>query len=253
AARERIESELKIARRIQMSFLPKAFPPLAGNTRVDIAARLEPASQIGGDLYDYFLLDDDHLFFAVGDVSDKGIPAALFMAVTKTLLKGIAEKGMSPSQILGKCNLELCLENDSMMFVTLFCAILDLRSGLLSYSNAGHEHPFIVRQGRRPEQLSVPDGFLLGIDEQASFKTAQIKLQPGDTLIVYTDGVTEALNLAGQFYSHERLAAEILSCVCLPADVIAEKILNSVRVFSSQVPQTDDITLLALTLIGPGS
>ncbi|MDA8307425.1 MAG: SpoIIE family protein phosphatase [Deltaproteobacteria bacterium] len=251
AAKERIESELKIARNIQMSFLPKAFPPLPGNTRVDIAARLEPARQIGGDLYDYFLIDDDQLFFTVGDVSDKGIPAALFMAVTKTLLKGIAEKGMSPSEILHKCNLELCSGNESMMFVTLFCGILDLRSGRLRYSNAGHEHPFIVRQGGRPETLSVPQGFFLGVNDEASYQTMEIALEPGDRLIVYTDGVTEAVNGAGELYSHANLVTQIQSCGSLSADGIASNIMESVKNFSSGVPQADDITLLAVLFTGP--
>jgi sigma-B regulation protein RsbU (phosphoserine phosphatase) len=251
AAKERIESELKIARRIQMSFLPKDFPPLPGNTRVDIAARLEPARQIGGDLYDYFLIDDDQLFFTVGDVSDKGIPAALFMAVTKTLLKGIAEKGMSPSEVLEKCNLELCGGNDSMMFVTLFCGILDLRSGRLRYSNAGHEHPFLVRRGGPPETLAVPDGFLLGVNEDASYQTMEIELQPGDRLIVYTDGVTEAVDCAGRMYSPANLVAEIESCGSLRADEIAGRILESVKTFASGAPQSDDITLLAVSFSGP--
>lgn len=150
AAKERIESELKIARTIQMSFLPKAFPTLQGRQRFDLFAALEPARDIGGDLYDFFLLDEDHVFITVGDVSDKGIAAALFMAVTKTLLKGIAETGMDPSEILNKTNAELCIDNDSMMFVTVFCGILDLRTGLLKYSNAGHEPPILIRRGKAP-------------------------------------------------------------------------------------------------------
>ncbi|MDR3568786.1 MAG: SpoIIE family protein phosphatase [Syntrophobacteraceae bacterium] len=251
AAKERIESELKIAGRIQMSFLPKAFPPLPGKTPVDIAARLEPARQIGGDLYDYFLLDDDHLFFTVGDVSDKGIPAALFMAVTKTLLKGIAEKGMSPSEILDKCNLELIGGNDSMMFVTLFCAILDLRSGRLRYSNAGHEHPFILRREGPLETLPIPEGFVLGVNEDAGYQTMEVELKPGDRLIVYTDGVTEAVNGAGEFYAHQNLISVLESCGSLCAEGIVSRILDSVKTFSSGVPQADDITLLAVSLTGP--
>jgi serine phosphatase RsbU (regulator of sigma subunit) len=243
-----MESELKVAGKIQRSFLPPALPLLRGKAMVDIFARLEPARQVGGDLYDYFLLDGDHLFFTVGDVSDKGIPAALFMAVTKTLLKGIAEKKLPPSEVLRKCNLELCIGNESMMFVTLFCGILDLRSGILKYSNAGHEHPFLVRKGCRPEELSVPEGFFLGIDEEASYQTMEIVLEAGDRLIVYTDGVTEAVNGAGEFYSHQNLAAELESSGSLRADEIANKIVESVQTFSSGVAQADDITLLALSL-----
>lgn len=250
AAKERIESELKIARNIQMSFLPKAFPPLPGKNRMEISARLEPAREIGGDLYDYSLIDDDHLFFAVGDVSDKGIPAALVMAVTKTLLKGIAETGMGPSVILNRCNLELCGENDSMMFVTVFCGVLDLRTGRLEYSNAGHEHPIIVRRDGQPEFLPVPEGFLLGVEEASSYQTMEIELKPGDMLIVYTDGVTEAVNAAGELYSHENLMATVRSCSSLSAEGIATEILASVKLFSSGIPQADDITVLALSFTG---
>ncbi|MEN6438519.1 MAG: SpoIIE family protein phosphatase [Syntrophobacter sp.] len=250
AAKERIESELKIARNIQMSFLPKAFPPLPGKDRFAISARIEPARQIGGDLYDYSLIGEDRLFFAVGDVSDKGIPAALFMAVTKTLLKGIAETGMEPSEILRRCNLELYGENDSMMFVTVFCGILDMRTGMLTYSNAGHEHPIIIRQGGQPESLPVPDGFFLGVMEDASYENMEIKLEPGDKIIIYTDGVTEAMNSAGALYSHANLMATARSCSSLSTEEIAEKILDSVTQFSSGIPQADDITVLALSFTG---
>ncbi|HIJ76027.1 MAG TPA: SpoIIE family protein phosphatase [Deltaproteobacteria bacterium] len=247
AAKERIESELKIARNIQMSFLPKAFPPLPAKNRMEISARLEPAREIGGDLYDYSLIDDDHLFFAVGDVSDKGIPAALFMAVTKTLLKGIAETGIDPSEILHRCNLELCGNNDSMMFVTVFCGILDLRTGRLKYSNAGHEHPIIVRRDGQPESIPVPEGFLLGVEEQSSYQTMEIGLEPGDKLIVYTDGVTDAVNAAGELYSLANLMTTVRSCASLSAEGIATEILGSVKLFSLGIPQADDITVLALS------
>ncbi len=250
AAKERIESELKIARNIQMSFLPKAFPPLPGKNRMEISARLEPAREIGGDLYDYSLIDDDHLFFAVGDVADKGIPAALFMAVTKTLLKGNAETGTGPSGILDRCNLELCGENDSMMFVTVFCGVLDLRTGRLKYSNAGHEPPIIVRRDAQPEFLPLPEGFLLGVVEESSYQTMEIELEPGDKLIVYTDGVTEAVNAAGELYSHANLMATVRSCSSLSAEEIATEILGSVKLFSLGIPQADDITILALSFTG---
>lgn len=253
AAKERIESELKIAHNIQMSFLPKALPHLPGKTGIEISARLEPAREIGGDLYDYSLIDDDNLFFAVGDVSDKGIPAALFMAVTKTLLKAVAETGMDPSEILRRCNVELCGENDSMMFVTVFCGIVNLRTGRLKYSNAGHEPPIIVRRGGQPEQLSVPAGFLLGVEEESSYQTMEIELEPGDRLIVYTDGVTEAVNAGGEMYSQANLMAAARSCSSLCAEEIAKEILGSVEQFSSGVSQADDITVLALVVTGEES
>jgi phosphoserine phosphatase RsbU/P len=250
AAKERIESELKIARTIQMSFLPRAFPPMPGKVRAEIFAKLEPAREIGGDLYDYFLIDKDHLFFAVGDVSDKGIPAALFMAVTKTLLKGVAETGMDPSEILHRCNVELCGENDSMMFVTVFCGILNLRTGRLKYSNAAHEHPVVIKSDGRSEYLPVPDGFLLGVDEDSIYQTMETRLEPGDRLIVYTDGVTEAVNAAGELYSHTNLMAVIQSSASVSAEDIGTEILESVKQFSSGIAQADDITMLALRFKG---
>lgn len=250
AAKERIESELKIARTIQMSFLPKAFPPLLGKQGFDIHAVLEPARDIGGDLYDFFKLDEDHLFIAVGDVSDKGIPAALFMAVTKTLLKGIAETGMDPSDILARTNAELCIDNDSMMFVTLFCGVLDLRTGVLRYSNAGHEPPLILRPGRPPAWLDLPPGFVLGAMEDSVFQTREARLEAGDTLVVYTDGVTEAMSPAGALYSEDRLRAEVERGAPLPPEAFARRILASVQQHAAGATQSDDITVLVCSYRG---
>ena len=129
---------------------------------MEIAAVLEPAREVGGDLYDYFLVNDRHLFFMIGDVSDKGVPAALFMAVTKTLLKGLTEVGLEPAQIFAKVNRELAAENDALMFVTAFCGILDLVTGELAYSNAGHNPPLLLRPGQEPQWLSLPEGFFFG-------------------------------------------------------------------------------------------
>lgn len=250
AAKERIESELKIARTIQMSFLPKTFPPLRGAQEFDLFAALEPARDIGGDLYDFFPIDDDHLFFVVGDVSDKGIPAALFMAVTKTLLKGIAEAGMSPSDILSKTNAELCVDNDSMMFVTLFCAVLNLRTGLLRYSNAGHEPPLLVRRGRAPSWLELPPGFVAGVMEDSVYETREIRLEAGDTLVVVTDGVTEAMNAGGECYTDHRLVQEVERSGSLPPEELTRRILESVRAHASGAAQSDDVTVLVLTYRG---
>ncbi|MFZ2088672.1 MAG: SpoIIE family protein phosphatase, partial [Desulfobaccales bacterium] len=186
AAKERIESELKIARAIQMNFLPKKFPPLPAGKFVEIAAILEPAREVGGDLYDYFLVNDRQLFFMIGDVSDKGVPAALFMAVTKTLLKGLTEVGLEPAEILARVNRELVSENDSLMFVTAFCGLLDLETGEMAYSNAGHNPPLILRPGHQPQWLPLPEGFFLGVFEKTRYETERIKLQPHDLILAYT-------------------------------------------------------------------
>jgi len=250
AAKERYESELKIAKTIQMSFLPKHFPPFPQNVEFDIYATLESAKEVGGDLYDFFLLDADHLFFSIGDVSGKGVPAALFMAAAKTLMKGTASRETTPSDVLAQVNRELCLENESMMFVTVFCGILNFRTGELLYSNAGHNPPLFLRRGQPPEWLPLPDGFFLGTMEEAVYETRQLLLAPGDTLLLYTDGVTEAMDAAKGFYGEERLIHLAAEGSLKPPEELVREVLGSVRAFAGSEPQSDDITLLALTFRG---
>ncbi|WP_045222696.1 SpoIIE family protein phosphatase [Desulfonatronum thioautotrophicum] len=249
-AKERIESELKIARNIQMNFLPKRFPPFPDRHEMDVFAVLDSAKHVGGDLYDFFLLDEDHLFFSVGDVSDKGVPAALFMAVTKTLVKGIAEQETDPHNVLARVNNELCRDNDSGMFVTLFCAVLNLRTGLLRYSNAGHNKPILVSENKPPQWLDLPPGLVLGGMEDVPFQTREIRLNPGDLLLAYTDGVTEAMNPELTLYTEGRLLEEVRVRSGTSPKVLVEELLESVRAFSCNAPQSDDITLLALLFIG---
>jgi phosphoserine phosphatase RsbU/P len=247
AARERLESELKIARTIQMSFLPKRFPPFPEQDEFDLFARLEPAKQVGGDLYDFFLLDDRHLFFSIGDVADKGVPAALFMAVTKTLMKGIAmQGGLDPAGVLERVNLELCKENDSMMFVTVFCAMLNFRTGELVYSNAGHNPPLIRLAGAPPTELPVPKGLVLGTFEEARYTTASLTMHAGDTLVLYTDGVTEAMNPKQDLYSLERLRETAADISDPDPKTTVDAIFQSVGIYANGAPQSDDITVLAL-------
>lgn len=249
-ANERIESELKIARNIQMNFLPKKFPPFPDHDEFDIFAVLDSAKHVGGDLYDFFLLDERHLFFSVGDVSDKGVPAALFMAVTKTLMKGIAEQEMEPSDVLFRVNNELCQGNDSGMFVTLFCGVLNLQNGLLRYSNAGHNPPILFRPGQGSQWLSMPPGLVLGGMEGVPFQTRQVRLLPGDSLLAYTDGVTEAMNPGLELYSEERLLREAGARGGLKPKDLVSGLLQSVRDFSNGAPQSDDITLLSVLYRG---
>ncbi len=247
AARERLESELKIARTIQMSFLPKHFPPFPEQSEFDLYARLEPAKEVGGDLYDFFLLDNQHLFFSIGDVSDKGVPAALFMAVTKTLMKGIAmQGGKNAAEIMEQVNQELCKENDSCMFVTVFCAVLNFKTGELVYSNAGHNPPLIRHANGQPEEMLLPKGLILGTIEAARYKTARLILRPGDTLILYTDGVTEAMNPNKELYSSERLRQVVVDIGDQSPQTIVDDLFKSVNAYSSGAPQSDDITVLAL-------
>ncbi len=250
AAKERIESELKIARAIQMNFLPKKFPPLPAGEFVEIAAVLEPAREVGGDLYDYFLVNNRHLFFMIGDVSDKGVPAALFMAVTKTLLKGLTEVGLEPAQIFAKVNRELAAENDSMMFVTAFCALLDLETGELAYSNAGHNPPLLLRPGQEPHWLSLPEGFFLGVFENTVYRTQRLRLQPHDTILAYTDGVTEAVDVHQGLYSNQRLITTVQGASANSAEGLVKAVMASVTSFAQGMPQADDITVLALRFKG---
>ncbi len=246
AAKERMESELKIARTIQMSFLPKRFPPFPEKKEFDIYATIVPAREVGGDLYDFFLLDDDTLFFSIGDVSGKGVPAALFMAVSKLLMKGTVNLETNLASALEKVNRELCLENEAMMFLTYFCATLNFRTGELCYSNAGHNPPLILRAGDKAQWLDLPDGFLLGVMENSSYKTMTTFLNPGDTLLLYTDGVTEAMNANGQPFSDNSLKELVVKLSGQKPDLMVQEIVKQVQSFAGNAPQSDDITILAL-------
>lgn len=253
AAKERIESELKIAHTIQMSFLPKKFPPFAEKNEFDIYAVLEPAKEVGGDLYDFFLLDDQNLFFSIGDVSGKGVPAALFMAVSKTLTKGVASGGgVTPSDVMGTVNAELCIDNESCMFVTMICGILNFQTGELSLANAGHNPPIFLPAGAAPRWLEVPQNMCLGIEEGITHQTMKIPLKPGDMLLLYTDGITEAMNEERRLFSNEALLATVRSCPGAAPDDLINCILKAVKQYTGDIPPSDDMTVLALRYRGPG-
>jgi len=253
AAKERIESELKIARVIQMNFLPRKFPEIAVEKHFELDARLEPAKMVGGDFYDFFMLDDDRLFFSIGDVSDKGVPAALFMAVTKTLMKGIAAPGIGPCDVFRRVNAELAVDNEMMMFVTAFCAVLNIKTGELEYSNAGHLPPVLRRADGRIEFLELPPGPVLGIKPSGTYGCRSMRLEPGDQLLLYTDGITESANPAGEFYGEERLR-ELAAGMRLggPEQTIAV-LFQATGAFSSGAEQFDDMTALAVRYNGGGS
>lgn len=246
AAKERIESELKIARTIQMNFLPRESSLFPEEAPVEIFALLKPAKEIGGDLYDFFPLDGDRLFFSIGDVSGKGIPAALFMAAAKTLMKGKAGPGIAPSDLLNSVNRELCFENQSMMFVTAFCGILNVRTGELVYSSAGHLPPLLSTAEGPAEWLPVPGGCPLGIFEDMEYETFRARVRVGDILLVYTDGVTEAMNAAHELYSSGKLLGVVRESGCSSAEDAVKVVFKSVEEFSSGLPQTDDIAVLAI-------
>ena len=243
--KERMEEALKLAHDIQMSMLPKVFPPFPERHEFDIFAAIAPAKEVGGDFYDFLFIDEDRLCFAVGDVSGKGVPAALFMAVTKTLFKAIASRMGRPSDILSRLNEEICRDNDSGMFVTLFCGILNNRTGQFDYSNGGHNLPYYLsRTGVQP--LEKTGGRVLGLVEKSVYGSGRLVLGPGETIFLYTDGVTEAMDATGNFFSDQRLEQFLAQAQSSPPRQLIEDLVKEVKVFSAQAPQSDDITALAL-------
>jgi sigma-B regulation protein RsbU (phosphoserine phosphatase) len=250
AAKERIESELRIAREIQMGILPKIFPPFPERHEFEIYAILEPAKEVGGDFYDFFFIDDDHLCFAVGDVSGKGVPAALFMAVSKTLVKMKATRGLTSDQVLSTVNQDLSLENPSLMFVTILLGILNIRSGELEYSNGGHPPPFILRTDGEVMELELPEGLPLGVMEDYDYQSKKIVLKKGETIFLYTDGVTEAMNPEEELFSDERLKQTLARLRESDIKEIAHGVQSETETFSTGTTQSDDITMLALRFYG---
>lgn len=246
AAKERIESELKIAHDIQMGILPKVFPPFPDRHEFDVYAIVEPAKEVGGDLYDFFFMDDDHLCFTVGDVSGKGVPAALFMAITKTLIKTKATKGLTADKVLSRVNEDLSMDNPSLMFVTLFLGILNVRTGELEYCNGGHNPPFIIHANGDIEPLATTNGMALGVMEDFSYESGKRILEKGESILVYTDGVTEAMNKREELFSEERLEKEIAAAKDKSIENLLSDIMQKVKAFSEGAPQTDDITVMAL-------
>ena len=251
AARERVEGELSAARDIQVGMLPSKFPPFPGRSDVDVFAMLESAKQVGGDLYDYFLIDDHRLFFVVGDVSGKGVPAALFMAMTTTLFKAQALSAASTATIMTRVNAELARDNVAEMFVTAFAGILDLRDGSVEYSDAGHEAPYIVRNGGAVERLVKQQGMAMGIFDDVEYRSARFTLAPGDALILFTDGVSEATGPGEELYTTDRIQTALEQARKDPsARYIAEGLADSVRGFVGTVPQSDDIAILVVCFEG---
>ncbi len=246
AARERIESELNIAHDIQMGILPKTFPPFPERPEFDIYATIEPAKEVGGDLYDFFFMDENHLCFTVGDVSGKGVPAALLMAVTRTLIKTKATKGLSPAKVLSRVNEDLAIDNPSLMFVTLFMGILDVRTGDLEFSNGGHNPPYIIHANGKVTPLETTNGMALGVVEDFSYESRKVLLKKGDTLFVFTDGVTEAMNNEEELFSETRLENLIAETQNIPVEQLVEDVMEKIKEFSQGTQQTDDITMMVL-------
>jgi len=248
AARERVEGELSAARDIQVGMLPRAFPPFPDRRDVDVYAMLESAKQVGGDLYDYVLLDRDRLFFVVGDVSGKGVPAALFMAMTMTLFKATALASTAgPDAIMRRVNAELSRDNAGQMFVTAFCGILDPSTGSVDFANGGHEAPFVRRADGSVFRLAKTPGMALGVLEDADFEAGRHTLAAGDALILFTDGVSEAANTDDDLFTIGRIETA-LSAARRDASArgLAEGLADDVRVFVGEAPQSDDLAILVV-------
>ncbi len=249
--RQLAERELQIARDIQMSMVPKRFADTHAQPEYDLYATLQPAREVGGDLYLFFPLGEQRLLLAVADVSGKGVPAALFMAMTTTLLKGLARPELSPAELLARANASLADGNDASMFVTLFCGILDLTSGALSFSNAGHNPPLLVRAGGQVERLALPPGIALGLSPAAPYRTEEVVLAPGEALLAYTDGVTEATNPRDELFTEERLRAVLTGHGAAEVRELIGAVLSAVGEFAAGAPQSDDIAMLAVRYRGP--
>ena len=249
AAKERIESELKVATDIQASLLPRLFPAFPDRPEFDIFASMDPAKEVGGDFYDFFFIDENNLCFLIADVADKGVPAALYMMVAKTLLKSEGQRLGEPDQILACVNNILATDNDSCMFATVFCAILDTRSGEVRFANAGHNPPLLIdSQGIR--YLPLKAGFVLGPMEDTVYATERLTLQPGDTLFLYTDGVTEAANPVVELYGEAQLLKALERG---PKEDLAEmihSIRDEVTAHAHGAPQSDDVTMVAIKYRG---
>ena len=250
AAKERMESELKIAHDIQMGIVPKIFPPFPDVPEFDIYAVLDPAREVGGDFFDFFLIDERLLCFVIADVSGKGVPASLFMAVTKTLINVIAREIRDPAEILDRVNKEISSDNPSFIFVTVFCGILDIRTGEVCYSNGGHNPPLLIRRGKGVEFLTGGGGTIVGISREIEYTRAMLRLEPGDTICMYTDGVTEAFNEDREQFSEERLEKEVASRRGDSIKGLVKGILETIRSFAGGAPQSDDITIMALRYFG---
>jgi len=245
-----MQEELNVGRDIQQSMLPRVFPAFPDRKELELYAVLEPALEIGGDLYDFFLVDDHRLCFVIGDVSGNGVPAALFMAMTKIMVKTRASSDPSPASIVTHVNDALSAENDSCMFVTLYLGILNLRDGTLLTTNAGHNPPLLKRRNGEFEWLTAQDGPLVGPMPGIAFKESLIQLSPGDELFFYTDGVTEADNRRRELFGKDRLKAVLdQSKAVSVVDRIGE-VMKAVKTFAGDAPQADDITILGIRYLG---
>lgn len=242
------KAELDVASKIQASVLPRTFPAFPECDRFDIYATMTPAKEVGGDFYDFFMLDENRLAVVIADVSGKGVPAALFMMSARTMIKNQSFIETDPARALGIVNSQLAENNEEGMFVTVFLGIVDLRTKELTYSNGGHNPPYIVRADGTVEQLQVRPGFVLGGMEGIRYRNQSALLDVNDKLLLYTDGVTEAVNPGLELYGERRLEETLAHTEKLPPKPCIEKILSSLTAFADGAEQADDITMVVLQI-----
>lgn len=250
AKKERIESELRIASEIQMGMIPKIFPPFPERNDIDLFATLVPAKEVGGDLYDFFV-EEDRLYFTVGDVSGKGVPASLLMAVTRSLFRTMASHLKEAAAIVSSLNNALSERNESGMFVTLFLGVLDLKSGVLRYCNAGHNPPILSSPGSQSGFLPVKPNIPLGVFDGFPFEEQESRLEAGTSLFLYTDGVTEAENPESQLFSDERLLHILDELGGSPPTEVITRVMEQIHRHADGAEQNDDITMLCLHYLRP--
>ena len=251
AAKERIESELNVARKIQLALLPDGLKNDPRCSNFDLYAYLQPARQVGGDLFDYFFIDNSHIYFFVGDVSDKGIPSSIFMAVTCTLLNAKIKDGLTPGEALTATNKDLLDKNKHNMFATLFVGILNIDTGEIKYANAGHNDPLLLRQNKPPKFLSCARKPVVGIIKDVIYETNSVILSANDALFVYTDGVTEQINKKKQLFSEEGLINFMkTNSLISSSKELAHNLMNYLKKYAQGKPQSDDMTILSLRFKG---
>ena len=244
---EMIKTDLAVAAEIQQAILPKERPEFANcEGKFDLAQVMIPAKDIGGDFYDFFQIDDERMGMVMADVSGKGIPAAIFMAVSRTLIRATGIRGGKPSECLTYSNQLLANESVDCMFVTVFYGIYTISTGEITYCNAGHNPPYILKQDGSTEVLPMPQDLLLGAIEGLEYHNMQMKLEPGETLVMFTDGVNEAMNIEYEEFGDDRLEASLRKCAGLDCQHIIDTVKADVAEFVGEAEQSDDITLFAL-------
>jgi sigma-B regulation protein RsbU (phosphoserine phosphatase) len=250
SAKEKIESELRIAREIQMAMIPHIFPPFPDLPQIDVFAILKSAKEVGGDLYDFFVIDGDKFCFAIGDVSGKGVPASLFMAVTRTLVRSISDKEVSPSVIVTSLNKSLSDNNESSMFVTFFLGVLDLKTGLLQYCNAGHNPPVIIRRKGDVVMFEKTKYIPVGLFEDFDYQELSLQLEDGDKIFLYTDGVSEAENADNKLFGEDTLMNIVCQNAKASPRLLIHRMEEEIAAHVNGYTQSDDITMMTIVYNG---